>query len=423
MRIEPATRIRGSVITPGDKSISHRALLLAAMADGVSEISGISVGDDVGRTKEIIQQLGAVVTGGDTLRVKGAATGLAATTQVLNCGNSGTTIRLLMGVLAGVPGVHRLDGDESLRGRPMDRVANPLSQMGVTTRGVGDEIRAPLNVETPIHLRAVDYTVPVPSAQVKSAVLLAALYGDGPSTVREGVRTRSNTEDMLLAAGVEIATSDDGDGRIVKVSPSRPQPHRWVVPQDPSQAAFFIVAALLHPNAEVSARNVYAGRERLGFLNVLLRMGANLSMIQSSDTVDIRAMSSQLRGTTIASSEIPSVDEVPILVVAAAGATGDTTFTDMAELRIKESDRFQGSIDLARSLGAAVEVDGDSFTVTGVGASSLFQHLSGGHPGDHRMTMATAVAGWCGRGADIEHPESVFSSFPEFFQLLSSLTE
>jgi 3-phosphoshikimate 1-carboxyvinyltransferase len=422
MKVESARRIRGVATTPGDKSISHRTLLISSLAEGTSEIMGLSGGEDVMRTSTIIQQLGAQVAGGSVVQVRGPKE-LTAAQDVLYCGNSGTTMRLLMGLVSGIPGTHRLDGDASLRSRPMDRVANPLSQMGAATFGEGNHITAPLRITSPAKLHPIKYEVPVPSAQVKSALLLAALHAEGISTISEGRRTRTNTEDMLAFAGVQLDTIDTGEARIISLHPSRPQVRKWRVPQDPSQAAFFLVAGIIHPDAEISVEGVYGGRERTGFLSVLQRMGADLVVATTDDTFSAVARSSSLLGTEIPSSEIPSVDEVPILVVAAAAASGTTTFTAMSELRVKESDRFAGSVNLARSLGAKVEVSNDSFAVTGVGTSERFSSAKGGHPGDHRMTMATAIAGWCGNGAEIEYPESVSSSFPDFFQLLTSLSE
>lgn len=423
MKVEAARRIRGIADTPGDKSISHRALLISALAEGTSEISGHSHGEDVVRTKIIMQQLGATITGDSTLTVRGTRKGLSPSDGTLYCGNSGTTMRLLMGLLGGIDGEHLLDGDSSLRQRPMDRVATPLALMGVATYGQGIEQTAPLRICTPGKLEAINYSVPVPSAQVKSALLFAALHAEGVTTISESVRTRTNTEDMLAIAGVEISISNSTKGRSISLTPSRPASHRWAVPQDPSQAAFFLIAGVIHPDAEITVRDVYAAQERTGFLNVLQRMGAAIDVERHGDVFSATSRSSSLTGTTISSAEIPSVDEVPILTVAAAAAAGTTTFLDMAELRIKESNRFQGSIELARSLGAAVDVDGDSFTVTGTGSSQNFQLITGGEAGDHRMTMATAIAGWCGQGAEIQHSDSVLSSFPGFFQLLSSLTE
>ena len=422
MRLSSTPRLRGVVTTPGDKSISHRALMLSALAKGQSVVKGASSGEDVVATATILQQLGAVISHSGQIEVSGPTDGLRASHATLDCGNSGTTIRLLMGLLAGVAGIHNLDGDSSLRRRPMDRVAYPLELMGMNFSHDSESLYAPFQMTTDGHPLGINYVVPVPSAQVKSAVLLAGLFAESPTTVTESTLTRSNTEEMLIAAGLSLAISVDERGRSILLEPGRPEAREWFVPQDPSQAAFFVVAATIHPDADLEFRSIYAGAERIGFLNVLDRMGANIHRNVSDNILDLRVQSSTLSGTDIHSSEIPSVDEVPILVVAAAAATGTTVFMDMAELRLKESDRFANSVALAQALGAHVEIDRDSFSVTGIGGSRGFLVPSSSHQGDHRMTMATAIAGICGNGADIEYPESTKSSFPNFFELLSSLS-
>lgn len=416
-----APRLRGLVITPGDKSISHRALMISALANGKSVIRGSSQGADVLATTSIVSQLGATISGGHETVVFGPPNGLRATPKTLECGNSGTTIRLLMGLLTGVAGTHQFDGDESLRRRPMNRVANPLELMGVKFEGTSGDLFAPFQMFTDGHPRALNYHVPVPSAQVKSAILFAALAASAPTTVVEETLTRANTEEMLVEAGVSLSVSEERGVRTIRVNPGRPQAHEWDIPQDPSQAAFFVVAALIHPDADLEFRNIYGGVERNGYLEVLTRMGARIDRENDKQTLSLRVRSSSLQGTVIHSREIPSVDEVPILVVAAAAAEGMTSFLDMSELRVKESDRFANSVALAQSLGAEVSVDGDSFTIIGMGDSRLFRATASSHAGDHRMTMATAIAGLCGNGAIIEFPESTHSSFPTFFDLVASL--
>ena len=422
MRIGSASTLRGRVTTPGDKSISHRALMLSALAAGDSTIHGLSHGADVLGTAEIMRQLGAEVTLGTETRVTGPRAGLQASLKTLDCGNSGTTMRLLMGLLAGIAGTHTLDGDASLRSRPMNRVAHPLEMMGMKFSPEADDLRAPFQMISNGQPLGLNYQVPVPSAQVKSAILLAGLAASGPTVVIETTKTRANTEEMLSFAGVPVSVVDQEGQRIIQMSPGRPSRQDWVIPQDPSQAAFFVVAATIHPDADLYFQGIYGGEERNGYLRVLERMGAHIERDETHGLLNLRVRSAELQGTTIHSNEVPSVDEVPILVVAAAAASGVSTFVDMSELRLKESDRFANSVDLARSLGADVAVDRDTFSVTGLGSSRAFAIPFSSHPGDHRMTMATAIAGVCGRGADIEFPESTESSFPDFFQLLTSLS-
>jgi 3-phosphoshikimate 1-carboxyvinyltransferase len=227
---------------------------------------------------------------------------------------------------------------------------------------------------------------------------------------------------MLRDAGISLSVNEVDGQRTVLLQPGRPEAREWIVPQDPSQAAFFVVAAAIHPDADLEFQSIYGGVERNGYLGVLERMGAVIERNERDNLLDLRVRSSSLEGTVIHSNEIPSVDEVPALVVAATAASGTTTFVDMAELRLKESDRFANSVGLARSLGAQVDVDGDSFTISGLGSSRSFLEPMSSHPGDHRMTMATAIAGICGSGAEIEFPESTHSSFPNFFELLTSLS-
>jgi len=410
------------ITTPGDKSISHRALMLAAMAEGTSTIRGLSNGEDVARTATIMRQLGAVIeSGSNEVKVTGPTAGLRATDEVLYCGNSGTTIRLLLGILSGIEGNHKISGDASLSRRPMDRVIRPLGLMGVSIFGQGVTSTPPLEMVGVTTTTAISHSMPKASAQVKSALLLAGLYGDGATTVCEDIRTRANTEEMLEYAGVAVLTIDDGGGRRVTVTPGRPQARQWIIPGDPSQAAFFVVAGLIHSRGDVRINDIYDGDERLGYLNVLTRMGATIVKTQTDVGLQLAVRHSHLRGTTIQSSEIPSVDEVPALVVAACAAEGATRFVDMSELRIKESDRFTESVRLAESLGASVVVDGDSFTVTGMGAASAFNTFEFDAPDDHRMAMASAVAAYCGQGAVIHGAESVETSFPGFFDILMGL--
>ncbi|MCX6508364.1 MAG: 3-phosphoshikimate 1-carboxyvinyltransferase [Actinobacteria bacterium] len=421
LTISASSEFTRSISTPGDKSISHRALMLSALANGKSVVRGLSLGEDVGRTANIMRQLGATIEEASGLfLVTGLPQGLRATDEQLYCGNSGTTIRLLLGILSGIKGTHRVTGDASLSRRPMDRVAIPLNLMGVRVKGEGPAITPPLTLSGSETLQSIDYTMPRASAQVKSALLLAGLFAHGITIVREDVRTRANTEEMLSAAGIVVTSTDHGDGRVVTVEPGRPQPCEWNVPGDPSQAAFFVVAGLIHPRGDVKIAAIYDGAERLGYLSVLNRMGAHITQSRTAEGLRLHVRHSELRGTTIHCSEIPSVDEVPALVVAACAAAGETVFVDMSELRIKESDRFTESIRLAEALGGSVEVDGDNFSITGMGSAKDFLPFEFDAPDDHRMAMASSVAAFCGQGGVIHGVESVDTSFPGFFSLLTS---
>ncbi len=295
------SRVRGTMRVPGDKSTSHRALILSALASGRSVIRGLSAGEDVRATAQIMSRLGASVKAdGAAVIVDGPDEGLRASVDQLECANSGTTMRLLAGVVSAIDGTHTLVGDASLSRRPMDRVAAPLALMGASVSGHGEHCHAPLTVSGSHGLRGVQYDVPVPSAQVKSAVLLAGLSAAGHTVVTEKVRTRSTTEDMLVHAGVALHSVDEGAGRRVTLTPGRPQPHDWDVPGDPSQAAFFVVLGLVHPDAEVVVRDVDASRERVGFVGVLERMGANLRVDSSDGALTLAAASSGLEATEVA---------------------------------------------------------------------------------------------------------------------------
>ena len=421
--VAKAKKLKGTISVPGDKSISHRTLLIGAMANGTSHIVGLSEGEDVQATALIVEQLGATrFKTDDGYAITGPAEGLQPFAGDLDCGNSGTTIRLLAGITGAIGGVHHLIGDESLSKRPMDRIAEPLFEMGIHVSGNGPRVTAPLVVEGVDTPRAISYEVPHVSAQIKSAIIFAALRADGPSAVIERVRTRSATEDMLRAAGIKIDSSNVGDGRFITVEPGRPTPQNWRVPGDPSQSAFFAVLGSIHPDAVVTVSSIDDSPERIGFVSVLQRMGADISLTKTQAGSSMEIRSSKLSGTEIHSYEIPSVDEVPALSVAACAATGVTKFTKMGELRLKESDRFAGSMQLAASLGCKVWSDGDDFFIEGLGGTENFANFEIAGGLDHRMVMSSAVAGAAGNGCRIEGAETVRSSYPNFFDDLESLT-
>ncbi|MGH9046591.1 MAG: 3-phosphoshikimate 1-carboxyvinyltransferase, partial [Acidimicrobiales bacterium] len=308
--------LAGHLNTPGDKSISHRALIIGALAEGTSTIRGLSDGEDVARTQAAIEAIGAVVRhDGPTLVVRGGRGRLAAPARI-DCGNSGTSMRLLAGVAAGLPWTTTLSGDRSLSARPMDRVADPLSAMGASIAGNGRRKLPPIMVKGG-GLHGIEWTPPMASAQVKSAILLAGLDADGETVVREPVATRAHTEEMLSAAGAEIDVERWGSGRLVRVRRSRLAPLDLDVPGDPSQAAFWVVAACVTPASKVVVERVYAGKERIGFVAVLRRMGAAVSIGELRDGGgDATAEYSGLTATDVEAAEIPSLDEVPVLAVA-----------------------------------------------------------------------------------------------------------
>lgn len=414
----------GTIEVPGDKSISHRALLLSALAEGTSTITGLSGGDDVARTARAMAALGAgVEVGTPTVTVHGGRSRLRPPADPLDLGNSGTGLRLIAGVAASLVGTTVLTGDDSLRSRPMDRVAAPLTSMGAVVTGVGARDCPPLSV-TGGALTAIEYTPPMASAQVKSAVLLAGLDADGETVVHEPVATRAHTEEMLEAAGAAIAVEWRGAGKVVRVRRSTLSPGAYTVPGDPSQAAFWLVGAVIIPGSLVTVSGITLGAERLGFLGALRRMGATVEVEDRGDGIGaVTTYCAALHGTVVEASEIPSLDEVPILAVAAASALGTTRFCQVAELRVKESDRLSGTVDLVRAFGAQAEVDGDDLVVSGSGRSLRPGRVDA--RGDHRMAMAAAVAGAaCPSDLDLTTVtgwDTVATSYPGFADHLALL--
>ena len=412
-------RFVGRVRVPGDKSISHRALMIAALGRRPCTIRGLSDGDDVAYTRRAVEALGATVEdhGADGVTVTG---GLAGAPDPVYLGNSGTGIRLLAGVVAGYNFTTVLDGDASIRCRPMDRIIEPLSAMGATVRGSGESgSLAPLTVEGR-PLRGIEYTLPVASAQVKSAVLLAALRAEGPTTVREPLPTRAHTEEMLADAGVAV---ERGDGWVTVWPGDVFPPHLIGIPGDPSQAAFWLVGACLAPGSFLIVENVYIGQARGGFVDVLARMGADISV--DLDTGNIEARSSGLRGTRVSAEELPGcIDEVPILAVAAAAAEGVTVFEGIAELRVKETDRATAVAELVAALGAECRIDGDTMEIAGTGRAGAVGDATLDARGDHRMAMAAAIAGAAGSGTvTVQGFEATTTSYPGFADDLGQVTE
>jgi 3-phosphoshikimate 1-carboxyvinyltransferase len=409
--------LTGRIRVPGDKSISHRAVLLAALAEGRSELSQLSAGLDVAATLAAVAACGAEVAGtagaGGRIIVFGGRSRLREPASVIEVGNSGTAIRLLAGWSAGFPWLTVLQGDASIAGRPMGRVADPLRAMGARVDG-RDRGRLPPLVVRGGELVGIDYRLPVASAQVKTAILLAGLSADGETTVREDVATRAHTEEMLTACGADIDVAPNS----VTVRRSALSPFRLAVPADPSQAAFWVVAACVVPGSDLVLEDVYVGRARVSFLDVLLRMGADIVLERRDGdrrTADIHARYRPLQATDVGGAEVPGViDEIPVLAVAAARAEGVTTFADAAELRVKESDRVASVVAALRAVGVDAEGRPDGIVVAGNGGGPL----AGGRVdacGDHRVAMAMAVAGWDGTGPTVVAGwDSVATSYPGF---------
>jgi len=416
LHVGPATDgLRGELRLPGDKSIAHRALLVGAVADGHTRLEGLPDGADVRSTLNAVEQLGVRVRrDGTRVEIEGAGLDFATETQVrIDCGNSGTTMRLLAGLLASRPGRFELTGDASLSRRPMERVAEPLRSMGAgvsTTDG-----HAPIQIEGG-RLTPIDRQLAVPSAQVKTAILLAGLRTDGRTTVREPIRTRDHTERLLEYVGAAIHR----DGAVVSIEGNRPLTGRRVpLPADVSAAAFFLVAGSIVPNSELSLLNVGLNETRTGVLRILERMGADIEVRGVWEEAgeprgDLRVRAAPLHGVTIEAEEVPAaIDELPVLAMAAACADGETVVRGAGELRVKESDRLAAIAQLGE-LGATITIQPDGFRIVG-GAGRPLPGGSVSSAGDHRIAMAFAVLALrTSGGIHIDGGDAMAVSFPGF---------
>jgi 3-phosphoshikimate 1-carboxyvinyltransferase len=458
--IRPAARLRGEIVLPGDKSVSHRALMFATLATGTSHISGSGDGADLRSTAGVCEALGATVTrlASDGTGGRSVATvdyvvsspgvdGLREPAADLDCGNSGTSLRLFAGILAGLPFRAVLDGDDSLRRRPVARIIEPLRAMGATLLARSDDSLPPLTVTGRQPLRAVDRWTPVPSAQVKSAILLAALRAEGRTTVREAVATRDHTERMLRSRGIGVTTERlapaDGEGHRGAVAISLEGGRTMAaiderVPGDVSAAAFWLVAAAVHPDADLVLRGVGVNPTRRAVIDLLRAMGADLDEMATAGAAgpdvagaadapgsvdadgvgeplaDLRVRSSALRAIDLGPDDVAAaIDEIPILCLAAAFAAGTTTIHGAGELRHKESDRIAGTVAGLGALGVDIVADGDDL------------RIHGGRPlvgdtvdslDDHRLAMTFAIAGLVATGrTTVLRPGSASISYPGFF--------
>ena len=425
MKIDPAASLRGHIAVPGDKSVSHRSVLLGAIAEGETTVRGFGRSADTESTIAAVRALGVTVHDDDVdaLRVEGAGLrGLREPVEPIDCGNSGTTFRLLAGILAGQRGRFELAGDESLGRRPMERIAEPLRLMQArveTTDGT-----PPLTIEGG-ELKGIRYELPVASAQVKSCVLLAGLYAAGRTTVVEPLPTRDHTELMLEAAGVTVRRHQ----RRISVGPAeRLRLGEVVVPGDFSAAAPFVVAASLLPGSELTIHDVGLNPRRTGLLDVLARMGARITIFHrhksgGEPVGDLEVRSAELTATAVTAEEVPLlVDELPLFGLAAACARGVSKVEGARELRVKETDRIETVTSSLRGVGVRIAETEDGFTVRGV--PTRFRGGSIDSRGDHRIAMLGAVAGLVSRdGVELGDPQAVAVSFPGFFELLDSVTQ
>ncbi len=430
-RVRASVRLRGELRLPGDKSISHRALILAALAAGESRIEGAGDGADVRSTAGIVAALGAAVervaehgaTVGYVVRSPGAD-GLRQPSATLDCGNSGTSLRLMAGVLAGLPMTATLDGDNSLRRRPVARIIEPLRSMGAVLDATRNDSLPPLTVVGHTPLRAIEYTTPVPSAQVKSAILLAGLRAAGRTTVRESVATRDHTERMLRARGVPVERIDSPDGSVT-VTIDGGEPVGAVaerVPGDVSAAAFWLVAGAIHPDAELLIHDVGVNPTRRAVIDILRSMGARIEERAhggpddgvGEPLADLVVRSSTLLAVDLGPADVAAaIDEIPVLCLAATAATGTTVIRGAGELRHKESDRIAGTAAGLRALGARIEIDGDDLRIEG---GATLRGAETDSLDDHRLAMTFAIAGLVAYDeTTIGRPGSAAISYPGFF--------
>jgi len=431
IRITGGAPLRGAVAVPGDKSISHRALILAAIADGRSRLEGVPAAGDVDRTIAGLRALGVgIERHGPAVVVEGVGLrGLRAAASPIDCGNSGTTLRLFAGLLAGRPFQSELRGDASLCARPMRRIVDPLRRMGAGIEGVldaGGEIHAPLRVGGG-RLEAVHHDLPVASAQVKSALLLAGLRARGTTSLTEPGQSRDHTERLLARMGAPVRLEAGRLGVDTSEWNGRLTPLQCSVPGDVSSAAFLCVGGVALPGSVITIRSVGLNPTRTGFLDVLVAMGAGIRVEPSPEhdepRGDLVVRASTLAGTEVRGSlALRSLDEIPVLAVAATRAHGVTTFGDLAELRVKESDRIAAMTASLRAMGAGVVERGDGLTVRGPaslhGTSLALDQIRR----DHRVFMSLAIASLCASGSTwLEGPDTAEVSFPGFVSTLRDL--
>jgi len=420
--------LRGEVIIPGDKSVSHRSVMFSALGDTPVHITNFLPSADCLSTVGVMRALGAKVDiiSDTELIVKGNGLhGLQEPATILDAGNSGTTLRLMMGMLAPQKFVSVFTGDSSLHKRPMGRVIKPLSQMGAHIVGRADNTKLPITI-VPVDgkLKGYKYNMPVASAQVKSAMLLAGLFAEGETTVVEPYPSRNHTELMLEAFGVKLKY--EGTSITITAPDKLVAPKELVVPGDISSAAFWLVAASIIPGSELLLKNVGINETRTGIIDVLKDMGADLTIQNQRKSggelvADILVKYAKLHGTSFGADIIPRlVDEIPIIAVAAMFAEGDTIITGAGELRVKETDRLEAICDQFTKLGGNIEGKEDGLIIHGGSTPKMAECFS---YDDHRMAMCLAVLGIAGAGVEIQNPDCVDISYPDFYEELDRLTK
>ncbi|WP_214804439.1 MULTISPECIES: 3-phosphoshikimate 1-carboxyvinyltransferase [unclassified Exiguobacterium] len=412
--------LKGKVRVPGDKSMTHRAFLFGGIANGTTTISNALEGADCLASLKAVEALGAKIERSEkTIQITGTT---ALNEAKIDCGNSGTTIRLLSGILAGSEAAYELTGDDSLKKRPMDRVTIPLSQLGAKIEGN----YAPLRIQGQ-PLVGTTYTLPVASAQVKSAVLLAGLFATGETTVIEPILSRDHTERMLPQFGVDVTINDFEDGRHIRVEgPVQLTATTVDIPGDPSSAAFWWTAAAIGEDSVITTERVLMNPTRIGFLQVLRQMGASVKIsnrqeVAGEEVADVTVESTTLQAMTIEGEQIPSlIDEVPLLALLATQAEGKTIIRDAAELRVKETDRIETVVASLRRLGASIEATADGMTIEG---PTSLKGAAVDSAGDHRLAMMLTIAKTLNEEIQVNGNEVVEVSYPTFYDDLKKLQD
>jgi 3-phosphoshikimate 1-carboxyvinyltransferase len=428
LTVRQVRNLGGEISVPGDKSLSHRAVLFSALADGTTVITGFLPGEDCVCTMRALQAMGCVIEADTKTRlvVEGSNGKLRPPLEPLDCGNSGTAMRLMAGVLAGQPFKSRLVGDPSLSSRPMKRIVDPLRLMGANISGQGEKHTAPLDIQGG-PLTGIEYTLPVASAQLKSCLLLAGLFAHGTTSVIEKTPSRDHTERLLahFHAPPVIDLNPEGEGKTIRVrGGSRLHARDFSVPGDFSSAAFWIAAAAALPGADLTITNLGLNGTRTGLLSVLLRMGAHIAESISDSSCEpfgnVRVYGRKLRGTKINGAEIANViDELPILAVIGAIAEGDTEIRDARELRVKETDRIAAMASNLRAFGVAVTEHDDGMTIHG---GTPLTGAKVGSFGDHRIAMSCAILGLFAKGeTTISEAACIATSYPTFQEDLNKV--
>ena len=418
-----AKGLRGSLRVPGDKSISHRSIIFGSLAKGVTKVHDILRGEDVLSTMQVFREMGVKIEDkGDLVEIHGCGfDGLQEPQHPLDMGNSGTSMRLIAGVLAGHNFSAQMVGDDSLSKRPMDRISLPLRQMGVEIAGQTERDLPPLTIHGNPKLKPIQYQLPIASAQVKSALIFAALQAQGESLIIEKDLTRNHTEDMLLQFGGQLKV----DGKEIRVAGKQElQAQEVVVPGDISSAAFWLVAGLIVPNSKITLTNVGINETRTGILDVIQAMGGKLSVSELDEvakSATITVESSDLHGTEISGELIPRlIDELPIIALLATQAEGQTLIRDAEELKVKETDRIQVVADALNSMGADIQPTADGMIIQG---KTSLKGASVHTYGDHRIGMMTAIAALLVKdgNVELERAEAINTSYPDFFAHLEDL--